>query len=70
VGHTLRRKPSSTISKAAEPNKQAHFAISRHAPPRGGFLFRSAHHSLKSPVCSCVSITVPAAIVNANHSIM
>jgi hypothetical protein len=29
-----------------------------------------AHGSLKSPVCSCVSITLPARIVNANHGIM
>ena len=26
--------------------------------------------SLNSPACSCVSITLPAVIVNANHSIM
>src|SRR5437016_7815285 len=36
--------------------------FSRHASPRGGFLFheRNAHHSLNSPACSCVSITLPA----------
>ncbi|PYK24631.1 MAG: hypothetical protein DME59_12845 [Verrucomicrobia bacterium] len=26
--------------------------------------------SLKSPACSCVSITLPGVIVNANHDIM
>jgi hypothetical protein len=37
-------------------------AISRHASPRGGFSFqaRDAQHSLKSPACSNVSITLPA----------
>jgi hypothetical protein len=29
-----------------------------------------AHHSLKSPECSCVSITIASFIVNANHCIM
>src|SRR5918994_6649795 len=42
-------------------SKSQHFQI---AYERGGF----AHHPLKSPVCSCVSITLPAFIVNANHS--
>jgi hypothetical protein len=40
--------------------KQPHFAISRQASQCGGFLFCSAHRSLKSPLCSCVSITLPA----------
>jgi hypothetical protein len=34
-------------------------AISRHASRSGGFLFRLAYHSLKSPLCPCVSITLP-----------
>jgi len=25
------------------------------------------HHSLKSPLCSCVAITLPAAFINADH---
>ena len=41
--------------------KQQHFTISRHASPRGGLFFTcNAHHSLKSPLCSCVWITLPA----------
>ena len=37
--------------------------MSRRALPHGGFWFlrRNLHHSLKSPLCSCVSITLPAA---------
>jgi len=34
-----------------------------------GFFFRPAHHSLNSPDCSCVAITLPL-YRNANHSIM
>jgi hypothetical protein len=30
----------------------------------------SVHGSLKSPVCSCVSMTLPASSLNANHGIM
>jgi len=64
----------SRIPKAAPcPNEtRQYFAISRHASPRGGFLFqaRNAHHSLKSPVCSCVSIKVASFVVNTNHGIM
>ncbi len=39
-----------TISKSGR-----YFTISRHASPRGGFLFHAVtlHRSLKSPVCSC-----------------
>ena len=34
-------------------------AISRHASPHGGFFLAcDAHHSLNSPACSCVSITL------------
>jgi hypothetical protein len=56
--------------KAAPQQSKQHFTISRHASPCGGFLFASLHHSLNSPACSCVSITLPSIIVNPNHRIM
>jgi hypothetical protein len=42
--------------------------MSRRASPQGGFCFPrgNAYHSLKSSLCSCVSITLPGNIVNAN----
>jgi hypothetical protein len=54
----------------AQPNKQQHFTMSRHASPRGGFLFRSA-----LPVFELARVLVrldhvARLIVNADHSIM
>ena len=44
------------IPKAAPTSiKQQHFAISRHASPRGGFLFHALHGSLELAAYSCVS---------------
>jgi len=39
--------------------KQGYFTISRHASPRGGFLFY-AQGSLKTPACRWFSITLQA----------
>jgi hypothetical protein len=48
-------------SKVSERDKQLYFAISRHALRAWRLLFRSrnAHYTLKWPLCSCVSITLP-----------
>jgi hypothetical protein len=32
--------------------------------------FAQHYHSLKSPACSCASITLPAEILKADHSVM
>ena len=41
---------------------QQQLAISRHASPRGGFLFHRGYGSFEiPPACLCVSITLPAA---------
>src|SRR5439155_16113957 len=39
----LRRKWSTIPKAASTRTKQQHFTISRHASPRGGFLFRARH---------------------------
>jgi hypothetical protein len=47
---------------AVVEEKAVTYAMSRHVSPRGGFLFRArnAHHSMKSPLCSCVSVPLPS----------
>jgi hypothetical protein len=52
----------------AKRSKQQHFAISRHASLRGGFLFRSPLFEI-ALVVVCLN-HVASFIVNANHSIM
>ena len=51
----LRHSPNSALALI----EQQHFTISRHASPCRGFLFHARYGSLNSPLCSCVSITLP-----------
>jgi hypothetical protein len=62
----LHPKWSRIIIRTAERDK-LHFAISRHASPRGGFLFheRNAHHSLKSPNSNVSWTRIPLHISSA-----
>ena len=57
----VKKKIKKFKPRPLQQNKQ-HFTISRHASPRGGFLFFTRYGSLNSPACSCVSITLPDAV--------
>ena len=54
---TCTAKGQQSLKRSRLRPSSSNFAISRHVSARGGFLFhaRNAHHSLKSPACSCVS---------------
>jgi len=53
---------SERSAELASLNRHPILVMRRDASPRGGFLFhaRNAQNSLKSPLCSFVSITLPA----------
>jgi hypothetical protein len=66
----LRRKWSTIPRAAPAPTKKQHYTISRHASPRGGFLFHAALRFFEVARVFVRFDHVARIIENPNHSIV